>query len=191
MVAPEIASLASTLAEIAVRNTASAVSSRIQAFRARRDNEAVINELIELVNELISDRAQLVSIAQAFEQELAGQRMSDEEIAYITDKLIPTAQRLAEKTMKDSSEVSEFVDILKGLVSSETMTILQLVGFNFRQAIGQPLTQLVERLILSRVPAAGASNLAELQARREIAFIEMVRDPAAADRFARMTQGSG
>lgn len=189
MIAPEFASLASTLAEVAVRNTASAVSSRIQAFRARRDNEAVINELIELVNELISDKAQVISIAQAFEQELAGQRMSDDEIAYITEKLMPTAERLAEKAMSDSSEVSEFMGMLKGLVSSETMTILQLVGFNFKQAIGQPLTQLVERLILARVPAAGASDLAEVQARREIAFLEVVRDPAAAERFARMTQG--
>jgi hypothetical protein len=53
-----------------------------------------------------------ISIAQAFEQEMAGQRISHEEITYITEKLIPTVERLAEKTMDDNSEVSEFVGIL-------------------------------------------------------------------------------
>lgn len=185
---PEINSLIATLAELAVRNTASAVSNRIQAFRARKDNDAVVNELIELVNELISEKAQLISVAQAFEQEIAAQRISNEEITYITGKLIPTVERLAGRTSEDSSDVSEFIDLLKDLVSTETLTILQLVGFNFKQAIGQPLTHLVERLILSRLPEANRSQLAELQAKREIAYLEMVSDPDAADRFTRLMQ---
>lgn len=55
-----------------------------------------------------------------------------------------------------------------------------LVGFNFRRAIGEPLTIAVERLILSRVPAQG--QLAELQAlqlRQQTAYFQALLDPDA------------
>lgn len=39
------------------------------------------------------------------------------------------------------------VEILKSLLSKETLRILQLVGFNYRAAIGEPLTELVRNKI--------------------------------------------
>jgi hypothetical protein len=33
------------------------------------------------------------------------------------------------------------------------LTVLQLVGFNFKEAIGEPLTQVVEGLILQLAPS--------------------------------------
>lgn len=180
---PQINQLVATLAELAVRNTASAVSSRIQAWRARKDNEVVTNELIELVNELISEKAQAISVAQALEEEVSAQRISEAEITYITEKLIPTAERLAARTSGGGQEASEFIDILKDLVSTETLTILQLVGFNFKQAIGQPLTQLVERSILSRMPSPPSDDLQALNLRRETALFELLSDVDASARL--------
>ena len=74
----------------------------------------------------------------------------------------------------------ELLDALKSLVSVETVTIMQLVGFNFRRAIGEPLTTLVERLILKQVPSTGVSEeLQVLNARREVAYLEALADPDA------------
>lgn len=57
---------------------------------------------------------------------------------------------------------------------------MQLVGFNFRRAIGEPLTTLIERLILSRVPAPDQSaELQALQLRQETAYFQAVVDPGA------------
>jgi hypothetical protein len=39
------------------------------------------------------------------------------------------------------------------VVSVEMLTVLQLVGFNFKAAIGEPLTQVVEGLILQLAPS--------------------------------------
>jgi hypothetical protein len=65
-------------------------------------------------------------------------------------------------------------------VTTETLTIMQLVGFNFRRAIGEPLTTLVERLILSRVPAPDQSaELQALQLRQQAAYFEALADPEA------------
>jgi hypothetical protein len=44
------------------------------------------------------------------------------------------------------------VEAIKKLVSVEMLTVLQLVGFNFKAAIGEPLTQVVEGLILQLAP---------------------------------------
>lgn len=110
--------------------------------------------------------------------------MSDDEISYITDKIIPTAETLLELAPEDDRPASEILDAIKTLVSVETLTILQVMGFNFKAAIGQPLTSLVERLILSRVPPADASaELSLLAARRELAYLEIVRDSEASARL--------
>ena len=41
---------------------------------------------------------------------------------------------------------------LKKVISSETLTIKQLIGFNFKQAIREPLTLLTRKTIESRIP---------------------------------------
>lgn len=42
------------------------------------------------------------------------------------------------------------IDLIQPLLSVETVTVLQLLGFNFRKAIGEPLTEFVAKLILSK-----------------------------------------
>ncbi len=88
---------------------------------------------------------ELVGIATTLREQLVAQRIRTEEITYITDKLIPTVEDLAGLAADDNAEA---VGAIKKLVSVEMLTVLQLVGFNFKAAIGEPLTQVVEGLIL-------------------------------------------
>lgn len=154
MTSRDISQIATELANVVTRNAASAVSSRLSAIRARKLDQETMNELIELVNDLIADKNELIGIATAFEQELVAQRIADTDITYITTQLLPVAEQLA-GFAGDDDGVREAVDAIKGLVTPETLTIMQLVGFNFRRAVGEPLTTLVERLILSRVAEPG------------------------------------
>ena len=114
----EIATLAAELASIAVRNTASAVFTRVKAIRTGKQHAEQVNELNAIINELVDDRNQLIAIAQAFEQELVAQRISNDDISYITEKLIPAAERLMELTGGgQDAQVTETVDLLKTVVS--------------------------------------------------------------------------
>ena len=175
----DMAALAASLTEVAVRNTASVVFSRMAAIRSKKNDREAVSELADLVNELIADKAELVAIAKAFEQELVSQRISQEDISYITGNVIPVVERLADLSDADD-DTQEVVDAIKSLVSVETVTIMQLVGFNFRRAIGEPLTLLVERLILKQVPSTDVSEeLQVLSARREVAYLEALSDPDA------------
>ncbi|MGL5823825.1 MAG: hypothetical protein ACRCYU_03145 [Nocardioides sp.] len=178
MTTADLTDLAASLAASAVRNTASIAFSRIAAIRSRRNDQEAVAELTQLVNELIADKAELISIAQAFEQELISQRISDADIAYITDELVPVAEKLI--GLSGDDETGETMEVIKSLITTETVTIMQLVGFNFRQAVGDPLTQLVAQLIQSQVPSTGsaATEAGHLALRREIALYELLNDPA-------------
>ena len=174
-IAPDLSQLLVSLADLALKNTAGAINTRIKAIRAGKQQAEVINELVD-------DRNQLIGIARGLEEALVAQRITDEEIRYITERLIPTFEQLVETTGDTSAP--EFIEPLKAVLSTETLTILQLVGFNFKAAIGEPLTQLVQHLILSKVPDADTSGaLALLSARREVAYLEVVQDADAFDRL--------
>lgn len=67
-----------------------------------------------------------------------------------------------------------------------TLTILQLLGFNFRQAIGEPLTDLLRDYILSVKPNP---KLAELELQQSVAAMQISLDPEASARFTAIFRG--
>lgn len=95
---PQLIDLGIRLSEALVRNTASAISTKVKALKSKKDDKETINELEEIIQELISDKNELLQISQAYQQELVTQKITDTEIDYITQKLIPTLQKLANAT---------------------------------------------------------------------------------------------
>lgn len=93
-------------------------------------------------------------------------RISKEEIKYITDKLIPTIESLMQLS-GDGSQADDTVRAMKTLVSAEMMTVLQLVGFNFKCAIGEPLTNLVATLIEGVGPVCRDTDAKRLSVQRD------------------------
>ena len=43
-------------------------------------------------------------------------------------------------------------------MSVETLTIMQLLGFNYKKAIGEPLTLLLQKTIESKIPVDSTLN---------------------------------
>ena len=181
---PEVIAVLTRLGEVAARNTAGAVYQRIQTVRARRQDEATANELVDIINELVDEKTQLISIARSLESELVAQRISDEDLTFITDTLIPALERVNAKLPSGQQLDDDLIEIIKDLLTKETLTVAQLIGFNFKAAIGQPLTELTERAILAKVPTPATSDhIAALAAERELAVIQLVQNPEA---YARM-----
>lgn len=173
----DLSALLVQLSELALRNTATSVASRVRAIRKGKQLEAQVNELNDIINDLLDDRAQLVGVAQGLQDELVAQRISKEEIKYITDKLIPTIETLMQLSGDDGSQGDDTVRAMKTLVSAEMMTVLQLVGFNFKRAIGEPLTSLVATLIEGVGPVRRDTDADRLSVQREILLIEAAQDP--------------
>jgi len=65
------------------------------------------------------------------------------------------------------------------------LTVLQLVGFNFKKAIGEPLTLLLQKFITSKAPADPQSELerTELALKYNTEALKVAQDKEASDRL--------
>lgn len=186
---PQMVELGVRLAESAARNTAASIATRVRTARtAKHDREAAV-ALEEIITDLSQDRNELLQIAQAYKEELVAQTISATDVEYITSQLIPRLKEFIAMTSAaqgiDPDTAQEVVDALSPLVSVETLTILQLVGFNFKKAIGEPLTELVAQAITARAspdPTA-ATELQRINVQRELAYVELAKDADAYGRF--------
>ncbi|MBH1956566.1 hypothetical protein I8H84_03205 [Candidatus Saccharibacteria bacterium] len=183
-----LADLATKLTESAVRNTAGAVIDKVAAVKAKRDDKQTIRELDDIINSLLDDKGELVRIAQAYEQELVSQKISDSDIEYITNTLVPLIEQfvnnIGDETERAKSQA--LLSSVKSVISKEMITIMQLVGFNFKQAIGQPLTVLVRKTIESNMPTDDA-ELKRLNMVNSNLSIELSKDEESFQRFMRLT----
>ena len=112
--------------------------------------------------------------AQAYEQELVSQKITEDDIKYITDNLLPVFSEF----MPDKVQLEQ----LKKILSVETLTIMQLIGFNYKQAIGEPLTLLIRKSIEAKIPMDSKTN-----ANYILAMARLAQDEEATKRYLRLT----
>lgn len=111
------------------------------------------------------------------------------DITYITDKLLPTVEELMGLGGGDE-EQSEALAVVKKLVSKEMLTILQLVGFNYKRAIGEPLTRVVENLITSSLPSEDQIKLQSLMVERDVQALKVAQNVKAMGNYQKLTAES-
>lgn len=187
---PELQTLALQLADAAIRNSAREVIERVSILRAKKQDKETIAELEQIINELINDKSEIIRIAQAYQDELVAQRISDEDVEFLTTNIVPVLKALTDSgatANAQSAATEKMLELLTPLLSVETITILQLLGFNFRKAIGQPLTDLVGNAIRSRTQPDDTAAIRKLDLEREIAVLQIAKDPDAYARLGSLT----
>lgn len=182
----EIIALGTKLAEVMARKTVEAISVKIKTVKQNNDQNIIINNLEEIINELISDKNELIQIAQAYEEILITQKMSDKEIDYITTSIIPLVEKFAQlNSEEDDNQVQDVINLIKPILSKETINIMQILGFNFKKALGEPLTELTAALINSKLPISqyNKEKFALLNLEKEVKFIGLCENQEYYDRF--------
>ncbi len=175
----ELLKLSASLATLIGRNSVQAVTDRMKAARASKNQEEVIRNLEGIITDLIADKTDLSQIAQAYDEQLQMRKMSEDEIDYVTENIIPLLETLLNLSEDEAAiKARDAIALFKPILSKDTFNILQLLGFNFNQAIGQPLTRLVSSLILSKIPltAEKMSDYQILLEQRQIEFLKMVQN---------------
>jgi hypothetical protein len=182
---PEVLQAGVNLAESMARNSAGAIRNKIRAARDSERHEEAVNGLEEIINELVSDKQELISIAKSYQSELVSQQLTAGDVQYIVGTLFPLVKHLMEvgsdEDSDEDAEKLEKLEALKPFLSVETVNVLQLLGFNFRRAIGEPLTALCESLITSRVNRSTELQLEQLK--NQQALVSLALDEAAYHRF--------
>lgn len=158
----ELLGLGTALAELAVKGTATAVSSKIRAIKEEKNIEKIRNTYDAIINELLSEREEAVRIAQAYKSELEKVVISDEDIQHLHNTVsrileiikkaqVSSAERHGEDAVNAARLQVEPYEQIKELISVDTLKTMQLIGFNYKSAIGEPLTLMLKNFILSKV----------------------------------------
>lgn len=133
-----IATVSSQLTVLAAKGIATQVSNRFQAIRQKKTHEELCNSYEELINELVAERAQAIAIAQAYESELNRYEITDENIKHLQNTVGHALDIL--KPFSPDSDFSNY-EQFKSLLSVDTLKAMQLLGFDYKKAIGDPLTE--------------------------------------------------
>ncbi len=145
--------LLTSLGTAAAKATTSEIYSKVKVVKANNNKDEVIGELTRIINELIESRETLLLIAQGLKEKLIAQQISNDDINYIVNTIIPTLEKILQlgEEGDETSKSKETIKQIKPILSTDTLKVLQTLGFNYRQAIGEPLTQIVRDLILSKM----------------------------------------
>ncbi|MGP9529324.1 hypothetical protein [Glutamicibacter sp. AOP5-A2-18] len=178
--APEAIALGAQLARIGATNGATAVTDKIKALRSGKKQDQIIAGLEELISELVDEKAELLRIAQSYRQELTSQELSAGDVHYIVNSVVPLIEELVPES-GDSEETQAMIDKIKPILSVQTINILQLLGFNFRRAVGEPLTDLVANLISKPLKQSEAVTMKRFEMDKIAS--DLAKNPEAFERF--------
>lgn len=160
MYAQPIVEMGVSLTELAVKGTATAVANKVKTIKDEKNADKLRSTYDEIVNELLSERDEAVRIAQAYKSELERIIISDEDIVHLHKTVsrvleIIKAVQLASTIGKGEEEIKkveaqvESYEQLKELISVDTLKTMQLLGFNYKAAIGEPLTEICANAIMN------------------------------------------
>ena len=192
----ELLGLGTALTELAVKGTATAVSSKIRAIKEEKNIEKIRNTYDEIINELLNEREEAVRIAQSYKSELEKVVISDEDIQHlhntvsrileiIKESQIASAKPLGNEAVEAVKKQVESYEQIKALISVDTLKTMQLLGFNYKAAIGEPLTLMLKNFILSKV--AEPDSLIALQKIVTPEMVEILKDETAYENFKQIT----
>lgn len=175
------------LTDVAARNGASSIRDKITSVKSKKNDKQTIETMEEIINDLISDKHEVITISKAFEEEIAERKISEKDIEYITEEFIPVIEKLLLSTSEpdEAENLNSMISILKPIISVETLTVLQLIGFNFKKGIGEPLTHLISEYIKSKQPMEKTTDyeLQKLNFENNIQFYKMLNDLDAYERY--------
>lgn len=134
-----IISLSVALAELTVKSSATSIAAKVKTLKEEKNLENVRNCYDEIINDLISEKQEAIRIAQAYKNEYERIHISDEDINHLHNtvkEVLNILQRLS-----PAMKVEDLNNLLS-LISVDTLRAMQLLGFNYKAAIGEPLTKL-------------------------------------------------
>ena len=152
--------MAGSLASLVLKGTATVVHTKIESIKNVKDANQVRSIYNEIINQLLEEREEAVRIAQAYKQELEKVVIDDKDIEYLHDtiskvldiikmfQMVGVDENTKEKIDTINAQM-ETIESLKALISKDVLKTMQLLGFNFKAAIGEPLTQICASAISS------------------------------------------
>ena len=149
--------LATTLAEVVGRNTIEWTGNKILQAKQKREMQEQQNCYEEIINNLLQDKMELERITQEYKALYEKVTISDDDIEYL-QKTIKAAITLISAFSPNMKEQEDSINVLIGLLNKDTLKTMQLLGFNYKEAIGQPLTEACSTAIRNKLYVGSKQN---------------------------------
>lgn len=143
---PQLITLGMSLAEVVSRNTISLVGNKMKLAKEKKDLESQSLAYTEIISNLLQDKEELTMIAREYKQAYEQVTISDDDIEYLHNTL-KGAIEVLNAFSPQTAETQSSLKILIKLLNKDTLKTMQLLGFNYREAIGQPLTEVCSNSI--------------------------------------------
>ena len=138
------------LATLAFKGTTTLVNSKIQSLKEEKNADKLRNKYDEIISELLSEREEAIRIAQAYKEEYERVNIGDDDIEYLHNTLKQVITLLSSfKTMDAEQQYS--INQLVALLNKDTLKTMQLLGFNYKEAIGELLTEVCSNAIREKL----------------------------------------
>ena len=135
---------------LAVKGTTAKINSKIQSMKTEREADKLRSAYDDIVNELIIERAEALRIAQIYKEEYEKVTIKDEDIEYLHNTLIRIISLFSSFGNVTEEQTVSFQQMAE-LLNKDTLKTMQLLGFNYREAIGESLTEVCANTIKSKL----------------------------------------
>lgn len=141
-----IVGLAQTLNAIIGSDSTKYAIDSVKGFRSGKDKEATIAKYEELFSSLINENQELKRVALGYKDEYEKMNITDDNIEYLRNtfnRVLELVTNMGEEDEEQRKNIEQFAN----LIDVDTLKTMQLLGFNYKQAIGEPLTGIVNHYI--------------------------------------------
>ena len=161
---PVLQQLMADFAVAAARTSYAVVRETVEAAKATDNKDSVIAAQDELLNRLIADKNDLVRMGNSLRDQFVAQQISSEQLEMLTSKVVPLLKKWSLAGVSDEDEraakEAQFADV-EELLDPELLEIAQVLGFNFKYAIGQALSELTYQSIVGDRSSSVSSPVGE------------------------------
>ncbi len=154
-----LSKLGADLTMLAVNGTVSKIDSKIKMIKLEKDMKKLQTLYEEVINELLAEREEAIRIAQIYKNEIEKYEISDKDIEHLRNTFITILDTLS-VISENKIDISSF-EAFKDIISVDTLKSMQLLGFNYKQAIGQPLTELCANKIGGMISTNKKDNISK------------------------------
>ncbi|MBP3220447.1 MAG: hypothetical protein J6M43_00205 [Neisseriaceae bacterium] len=131
--------LGTELTALTTKGTIAVIGDKIKAYKEIKDAEELKGKYGDIINQIIQEREDAIRIARTYQAELERIVISDDDIKHLHN----TISRLLDLIKPFAPQTGDIdIDTFKDLINADTLKTMQLLGFNYKEAIGEPLTKL-------------------------------------------------
>jgi len=145
-----LVTLGMSLSQLIASNSVSVIRQKMALAKEKKDLQSQSLAYTEIINNLLEDKDELSMIAKEYKQAYEQITISDTDIEYLHSTLSKVIEVL-NSMGATNPDTKESMDALIKLLNKDTLKTMQLIGFNYKEAIGQPLTDVCSEAIRGRL----------------------------------------